>query len=600
VRFSPMPGSALPVPATNPGGPDEPEPNELCAFVNLCVARIEGVMQIKTGPETRGGFLAWLRDLFENMDPRRRHTDLLSVSEGLDIAHGFALHGETPDESAPEVADLFDLPGLLAPGHRGAAPGFFLPWTGAGEKHERELVVALMTAEPASRRQALWLRDHRHTLRELQLPGVQVLGVLLPAIARSEHPEWTAAARLRNAAAVSDALITLDAADPDTAAAQPGAQVEIEHIPVFRPDPGIGDEAPADPDALRTLRFRADPDAMNHAAERIAERVRGMAEVRETAVFQAPPAGLWVAIVMAACLALFLGLQRELRLLDNDACAWGRFQTCGAVLSLGCGLFVALLLGYAVAEPARWRTITDPLTVLWALTTLWYAGIWLPLLLGRRLGELPRPTRTIDTVWLFRLYLGCMAGMLLVVAACLYKRFVPGRSATGLPFGLCGGHLALLPAALFILLPVVFGCIGFYRESRRRVFWSGYIGLAILCVLPWLGPWALDRLPLTNGFAAAWAAVLPVAGLIALPAMLASFAARRTRPLERALSMGWYVVPGALAGLALSLSLYWPSPVGRGVVWADLAVAQAPAAVAAVIGLWTLVWLIGVWRECRG
>lgn len=599
VRFPVVPGASQPV-AGKAGT------NDLCRFVSLCVSRIGKEVESPGGKRSRGGFKRWVNQLLGQVGQPTRQSDMLSVAEGMDIVHSLPAADDETTNRPPVHATLAEVPALLAAGHRGDAPTFFLPWRGRLATNDNELVVAFMTGEPSSWRQAAWLRDNRNGLRDRRPRSVKVLSVVLPAVSRSEAEEWGASSRFRNIASVSDTVITLGDQVP-AMAAQSGAPVVVEEVPVFTP--GQSADAPpgsarrlADLDAERTRTIRADDEEMRTAAGRIAERARGLADVRETYVFQASEMALYLTVIMAACLALFLGLQRELRLLVSPKCAFGRLMEGGAVVGLVVGLLVALAIGYATSEPARWRTSVGPLAVLWALTTLWYAGIWLPLLLGRRLGQLPRPTKTLKMTWLYGSFCAAMGSMILVaLAAGLCHGVGTEGGIIGPALGVWLKRLPWLPTLASGFLAFMYGWTCFHRTSRRRVFWAGHVFLLLLFILPWWVQW----IPMAVAWGGVSLSCLVVIGMVVaaiiVPEVLAWFAARKAIPVVRTWSLGGSAYACLLGALVISVIMYHPLPLGRGCMALDGVLDWAAAALAGGVALTVVLWLVGrVWREARG
>lgn len=566
IRYPPVPGAILP-------SPGHGETNDVCRFIGYCVSEIDHAMESSSGGGTSDDFLAWVQGLIRQIGRSQRQTQLLSASEGIDIEynHPFAVDGVVT--GAPDRTVAAEFHSILDAGHRGRSPGFFFPWQQGVETNENELVVAFMTGEPSSAKQARWLKSHRDSLRERRPPALRVVSVLLPAVARSSIEDWGSTARFMNVASISDVLITLG--EPkDENAASGGDAVRVLALPVFDAmktvdRTGSEDSPVADMDALRTRAFRAQDSAMRHAALQIAAEVRGLADVRETSVFQTRQDLLCLVVAMLSSLALFLGLQREIRALDNPSCVVGRLDRLGALCGLVFAVFVTLAIGYATSEPARWKTAANPLLVLWGVLALWYAGVWLPMLLGRGLGHLPRPVQALNLSWLLRWFCVAMFSQAVFLSLAgvkwLGSRGVVLHPMLSSPhFSVALKGMAWMAALATLALAISYGWICFWRPTRRRAFWSGYTGLIMIFALPLIGG-AVPEASQAGG--TPWPVIIGCVALVVailLPTVLPFLPLRRDTYMERSWSMGWGTpILCLLGGGVISLLLFWPTPLAK-------------------------------------
>ena len=588
VRFPVVPGATLPKPG-------QAGTNDLCRFLSLCISEIGKAIDGPNAQQKGGGFPTWIRLLARQMDEPGRQSELLSVSDGMEIVHSLPAAGGVETNGVTMRTPLSRLPELLESGHRQTAPAFFLPWLACAASNDNQLVVSFTTGEPASWRQVAWLRQNRDALRGQCPTTTRVLSVLLPCVSRSGAPDWGPGMRSRNVASVSDVVVTLGGAGMDRAALD-GFPVTVESYDLFAAaatgKAAVGQSPPGeDLDALRSRLICADVDSMRSVAARLAERVRGMADLREASIFQMPPFALWALVVSVASLALFIGLQRELRLLDDQNRVTGhRWLTWpGALVGLVCGGMVALVIGYVTSEPARWRTLALPGTVLWSVITLWYAGIWLPMLLGRSMGRLPAsPIQKWQMRCLFLLF--CFSMCAVVVTGVV--------ASLGSFGGWIGKALLGVLALLFFSLTFSYGAICFHRVSRQWVCWLGFLGLfTLFLVIPALRFWNVDHVLSERSGVALWAwGLVLVMVVILMPSVWAPIGVRKTTGLKDC-SIGWAPSLGALAGLVSSLLLYAPVPLSHGSVLPGFLWAWGGHIVMGAAGLLFLLWLVKAIRE---
>lgn len=550
VRFPPA--GAMQRPAWD-GASSAPAMNDVCRFVEQSVRRIARAVNADNAP-AGAGFRYWLRYAWQNLGRARLRSGLLRASENVRIYHGLPPAGAAQDVAAPPAGavDLEGLPELLQAGHRGQPPGFFLPWAGLPPGTENELIVAFGGGEPASLRQADWLASERARLRAAKPAGLRVLTVLLPALPRSKHPGWSTADRLRNAAAVSDAVLA--ALPLEARGSAPGdLPAPVAWIPVFTAAGTNPPALPADLDAERTRQFQADPGRMRAAAARIAEKAQGMSDVRGSAIFQTAPAALIMGVCAAAGLLLFLRLQREIRLLDRRRPA-DNLEWLGALAGIGMGLCAALLICYMAAEPLRWRTLVGPGLALWAAVCIWYAAAWLPMLLGRGLGLLPAPEKMLRVRHLAGWFLTAAAAAVLSVGAGCCWALLPGREMPGWA-ALAGMGIT---AAAFLSMALRYQWVSFWRRSRRRTWCLGTAGLGLLLALPLWGIYGRDAGHWTPWIWAGTilvACVLPAAGALSARWKWGNFGARAR------LGLGWAgMIYGWMIGVLAPLVLLFPWP----------------------------------------
>ncbi|MGI6087909.1 MAG: hypothetical protein ACOYCD_08220 [Kiritimatiellia bacterium] len=550
VRFLP-PDRAL---RPDTPAPDAAPMNDVCRFVEHSIRSIAQAVQSDSAP-TGAGFKAWLRYLWRNLGREHMRSGLLRSSETVRVFHGLPLAGPAQDTagSSCRVADLSNLSDLLRAGQRGHAPGFFLPWSAASPGADKELIVAFCTGEPVSMRQAEWLASERARLRAEKPEGLRVLTVLLPSLPRSEHPGWSLEDRLRNAAAVSDVVLAACSSDGQEDKTPAGLPAPVEWLRVFTAAETNSLAQAADLDALRSDKFRADSTLARVAAERIAERAQGLSDVRSSATFQTSPTVIFLAVCIVAGILLFLRLQREIRLLDRRR-PTGNLEWLGALLGGGIGLCVALLIAYMVSEPLRWRTLARPGSALWAVVCIWYAAVWLPMLLGRGLGFLPPPEEMLRVRRLAWWFAALMVAMLITAGIGCCWALLPGGDP---PMWVVSLGMGVVSAAA-LALALRYQWVSFWRRSRRRTWCLGTFGLALLLGLPILSVADGETGILTPWW---WAAVTIAACL--LPAVGALSVRRQYDDGEfyRKLGLGWSgLVYGLLIGVLAPLALLCPWP----------------------------------------